>query len=302
MSPEEEFEFEFDDDEEKEEEKPKGKKGTSKKTSSSKKTARRMPLSEGVKKRLLKNMKDITKLKDELESCTDEKESFEREFELLEDELENLRSDNDKVTGDMNQKVATINALEKKLDRNQKDFDNFKNRNKTDLERQVKMGSKKIILGIIDVLDNLDRALAEARKSGWKSGVKQIIEGVESTKKGLIKLLNDNGVEIIDPLDEEFDPNYHEAIGMETERSKLENTVISVESKGYLLGGIVLMAAKVIISKGGKARPKNKDKGNGNKTSSKTRSDEEVENIEEEEDEIEELDELMDELDKVEDE
>jgi molecular chaperone GrpE len=343
MSDEEEFEFEFEDDEEEEEkEKPrksstKKKKKTStkkgstqkksstlkKKTTSKKKKkvesesiestvpakrARKMPLSDGVKKRLLKNMKEISKLKDDLENCRDEKESFEREFELLEDELESLRSDNDKVENDLNQKIAVVNALEKKLDRSHKDFENFKKRSENEIDKKVKMGSKKIFLGIIDVLDNLDRALSESKKNEWRPDVKHVVEGIESIKKGLLKVLHDNGVELIDPIDEAFDPNYQEAIEMKTDKSKPDNTVISVETKGYILEGIVLRAAKVTVSKGGKPRPKKKEK-KDKKSSSDAMVDEEsedsisdVEEMEDVDEEIEELDEIMEELDKLDEE
>jgi molecular chaperone GrpE len=158
-----------------------------------------MPISDGVKRRLYQNIKEISRLKDELESCQDEKDSFEKEFEMLEDEIESIRGENERVENELNQKVAVVNALEKKLDRNQKDFDNFRKRNQSDVERQIKMGSKKIILGIIDVIDNFDRALMEARKNDWRSGVKQIVDGVESTEKGWMTILEESGFELVDP-------------------------------------------------------------------------------------------------------
>ena len=278
-----------------------------------------MPLSDGIKRRLLKDMKEISRLKDELESCQDEKESYEKEFEMIEDELETLRTDKEKIENEMNQKLAVVNALEKKLDRNQKDFDNFRKRNQSDVDRQVKLGSKKIFLGIIDVIDNFDRALMEAKKNDWKSGVKPIIEGVENVKKGLIKILNENGVEIVDPLNEPFDPNYHEAIEIKEDKLVPDNTVLDVDSKGYLLDGMVLRPAKVRVSKGGKPRKKKKEEKSSKKEKdeekkeeiSSSKSDGEVEEMEEEEDleeveeeleeaeEIEELDELIDEIDKI---
>lgn len=324
-----EFEFEFDDDDEDEEEEveertpKKTKKGSSKKktpkssaTKNSKK-ATRMPLSDGIKRRLLKNMKEIAKLKEELESSQDEKESYEKEFEMLEDELETLRSEKEKFEDDLNQKVAVVNAMEKKLDRNQKDFDNFRKRNKNDVDRQAKMGSKKIIMGMIDVIDNFDRALMEAKKSDWKSGVKPILEGLESTRKGMMKVLSDNGVELVDPLNEPFDPNFHEAFEIVEDSSVPENTVIDVDVKGYILEGIVLRPAKVRVSKGGKPRKKKKTEADKEKSSkdgekekedredpkgSKEEEEEEEENLSddveelEEEEEMEELDELDDEV------
>lgn len=305
MSDEEEFEFEFDDDdEEEEEEKPKktskksSKKSSKNKKGPSKPKAKKVPLPDGVKRRLLKNMKDISRLKEELESANDEKDSFEKEFELLEDELEKLRSGKESMETELNQKIAMVNALEKKLDRSHKDFDNFKKRNKNELDRQVKMGSKKIILGVIDVLDNLDRALAEAKKNEWKSSVKHLVSGIESIKKGLLKVLEDNHVEIVDPMGETFDPKFHEAIEMMEDKSVPENTILNVDTKGYLIDGVVLRAAKVHVSKGGPSLKVDK-KSKKKKSSDKDEKDSEVDDIEEIE-EVDELDEALQDLDDLE--
>ncbi len=325
MEPEEEFEFEFDEDEEEpEEEKPKTKKSSSKGKKSRKKVisdpveeeeesvtkvsnkkAQKVPLPEGVKKRLRKDIKDLSRLKIQLESLKDDKDSFQREFELLEDELENLRSEKDKIEGDMNSKIAMINALEKKLDRNQKDFENFKKRNESELERKVKMGSKKLILGIIDVLDNLDRALAEAKKNDWKSSVRQMIDGIESIRKGVLKVLHENGIEVIDPINEVFDPNFHEAITMIDNDTVYENTVVDVDVRGYLMEGIVLRAAKVKVSKGGKPRPKkvkdekeeDRDENKGGEKKGKNKDIDEIEPVEDVDEELEEIEDLVDNLD-----
>lgn len=333
---EDEFEFEFDDDdEEEEEETPKKtkksskkvkktpKKETDKKKDAGSKKATRMPISDGIKRRLIKDMKEISRLKEDLESCESERDSYEKEFEMLEDELETLRSEKENFENELNQKIAVVNAMEKKLDRNQKDFDNFRKRSQNEVDRQIKMGSKDLLLGIIDVLDNFDRALAEARKSDWKSGVKPLVEGIESVRKGLMKLLEDNGVELVDPVGEPFDPNYHEAFEIVEDKTVPENTVIDVDVKGYLLEGMVLRPAKVRVSKGGKPRKKKKeDSSDKKKTKSggsdkeeneeeleeETLSDEEeedeIEEIHEDEDldeaeEIEELDELVEEIDKM---
>jgi molecular chaperone GrpE len=313
MESEEEFEFDFDEDEEElDEETPVAKKKSEKKKSSKKKTiekekepeknngekkAKRVPIPEGVKKRMRKDMKELSRLKDELSNLEHEKDSFQKEFELLEDELEHLRSEKENIEGELNNKLAIVNALEKKLDRNQKDFDNFKKRNESEMERKIKMGSKKLILGIIDVLDNLDRALTEAKKNEWKSSVKQLVDGIESIKKGMLKVLHENGVDVMDPEGHVFDPNYHEAIGMVEDKSIPENTVVEVEVKGYSMDGLVLRAAKVKVSKGGKPRPKTVKK--EIKKSSKDEKNEEMdemESVDDVDEELEEIEELVDNL------
>jgi molecular chaperone GrpE len=206
---------------------------------------------------------------------------------------------------DNNKQIALTNAFEKKLNRNQKDFENFKKRNKNEIDRNVKMGAKKLILGGIDVIDNFDRAVSEGRKYDYKPEVKQIIEGVETIRKSLIKVLSDNDVEMIDPIDEAFDPNFHEAIDTKMDRFIPENTVVAVDSKGYVLGDIVLRPAKVFVSKGGE--PRKKEKSKHSKKMEEEERDREEEEEEEEEDiedveDMEEIDDLDEDIEDIDDE
>jgi molecular chaperone GrpE len=158
------------------------------------------------------------------------------------------------------------------------------------------MGAKKLILGVIDVIDNFDRAIIEAEKYDYKPEVRHIIDGVESIKKSLLKVLSDNDVEMIDPIDEAFDPNYHEAIETRMDRSVPENTVVEVDSKGYVLADIVLRPAKVFVSKGGEPRKKKVKKGKKHEKAGEEEEMEDVEDIEE----VEEIDELVEEIDDLE--
>jgi len=307
MSLDDEFEFEIEDDEEEEEKrKPKKSKKGSKKKSSPKKTPKapvkkppmkkaiRTPIPDGVKRKLVIDIRQIKKLKKELKEYKDEKETLEHELEMLEDEIDNLRSEKTKMDDDVNKQIALANAFEKKLNRNQKDFDNFKKRNQNEIDRNVRLGSKKLILGVIDVIDNFDRAVSEAQKYDYKPEVKQLIEGVESIRKALLKVLSDNEVEMIDPVDEAFNPHFHEALETRMDTSIPENTVIEVDSKGYLLGEMVLRPAKVFVSKGGEPRKK---KSKSKKKKDRYMEEDEIEEVED----IDEVDDLDEEMEDFED-
>lgn len=259
MSPDEEFEFDFDDDED-EVVTPSGKKGKVK--------AQKVPISDGVKRRLLKNMREITRLKEEVKDLDSEKDSYERELEILEEELENVRSEKDSIMNDINQKVAMNTAYEKKIDRIQKDFDNYKRRTGNEIARETKLGKKKMFLGLIDVIDNLDRAMNESTRYKEVYEVKHILAGIESINKSLLKVMHDNGVDVVNPIGDPFDPKYHEAIELVEDKDEYENTVVDVDSKGYMMDDFVLRPAKVRVSRGGKTRAKKKkileeEKGDG---------------------------------------
>lgn len=312
MGNDDEFEFELDDEEEKEEDRPKGprpkhrssagpspeKKGRSKEPKGKKapikaphgevrskektnerskappKKAKKMPLADGIKRRLALNKREIDRLRREISEVKDDKEAFESELESLESEFERLKGEKDRLEEEINHKVAVANALEKKQKRTQKDFENFKNRTNLEIERKAKMSQKKLLIGLIESVDNMDRAFTETEKLSLTNEGRLIMAGLESVRKTLLKTLNDQGVSAVDPLYEQFDPHVHEAVDTMTDRSRNENTVISVEAKGYILGEMVLRPAKVKVSLGGKPWPKDETRTAKGKTGDQREEDE----------------------------
>src|SRR5215475_1488115 len=112
---------------------------------------------------------------------------------------------------------------------------------------------------ILDIADNLQRALdaipAEAKESA-DPGIKAFIEGVELTERSLLNTLEKNGVKKFDPSGERFDPNFQQAMYEVPDPSVPSGTVVQVVQAGYMIGERVLRPALVGVSKGGaKAAP-----------------------------------------------
>ncbi|MCK5772449.1 MAG: nucleotide exchange factor GrpE [Thermoplasmata archaeon] len=252
MAEEDEFEFDFDEEDEDDADSS----GSAIKTVK----ARKIPISDGIKKRLLLNMREIKRFREEAKDLLHDNKNLESEIELIEDEIEKLRSEKEKMIEDLNRKVAIATAMEKKYDRTQKDFENYKKRVDKDIDRQSKMGAKKLVMGIIETLDNFERAINEIEKMEGVEDHDSILSGFRAIQKNLINNLRNNDVEMVDPTGEIFDPLYHEAIEMELDKDEYENTILKVESRGYLLDGVVLRPAKVIVSRGGPLPPKKKKK------------------------------------------
>lgn len=249
MAEEDEFEFDLDEDDEE-------RSGSVK----NKAKARKIPISDGIKKRLLLNMREINRLKEEAEDLQHDNKNLESEIELIEDEIEKLRSEKDKMYEELNQKVAVAKAHEKKYERTQKDFNNYKKRIDKDIDRKTKMGAKKLVMGIIETLDNFERAINEIEKMEGIENMVSILSGFRAIQKNLVNNLRNSDVEMVDPTGEIFDPLYHEAIEMEFDKEEYENTILRVDSKGFLLDGVVLRPAKVIVSRGGPPYPKKRKK------------------------------------------
>jgi len=272
------FEFEEEDEDEQEEidPRPRKKRSVTKKKSSEAtspaKKAKKMPISDGIKRRLVLDAKAISDLKSKVKELKTEMSSYENEIEYMESEIEKIRSTKETLEEESNKNLAVINALEKKLERTHKDFDGYKNRVKQEIDRKAVMGMKKMVMGVIDIIDNFDRAINEAKRNDHHSEVKKIIEGMESIRRSHAKLLTENNIEMVDPMGEQFDPNVHEAIEVMNDTTFNDNTVIKVDTVGYILEGKVLKPARVIVSKGGRPWPK--------KEPEKSKKEEEVEELE----------------------
>ena len=110
---------------------------------------------------------------------------------------------------------------------------------------------------ILDIADNLQRALdavpAEMKASA-DPALKAFIEGVELTERSLLNTLEKNGVKKFDPSGEKFNPNFQQAMYEVPDTSVPSGTVVQVVQAGYTIGERVLRPALVGVSKGG-AKP-----------------------------------------------
>jgi molecular chaperone GrpE len=112
---------------------------------------------------------------------------------------------------------------------------------------------------ILDIADNLQRALdavpAEMKASA-DPALKAFIEGVELTERSLLNTLEKNGVKKFDPSGEKFNPNFQQAMYEVPDTSVPSGTVVQVVQAGFMIGERVLRPALVGVSKGGaKAAP-----------------------------------------------
>jgi molecular chaperone GrpE len=125
------------------------------------------------------------------------------------------------------------------------DLDNYKKRairEKTDI---IKYGNEGIIKDILPFVDSLDRALEHADSSD----VQAFKEGIKLIQEQLLSCLKKHGVEKIDSVGLDFDPNFHEALMQVESEEHVENKVVNEVQKGYLLNGRLLRPSKVCICK-----------------------------------------------------
>lgn len=128
------------------------------------------------------------------------------------------------------------------------EVENMRRRAAVDVEKAHKFALEKFVNELLPVLDNMERALAGT--SPTDEATKAVYEGVELTLKTLIKAVEKFGVTQVDPLGAAFNPEHHQAIGMQPSEEHPANSVMMVMQKGYMLNDRLLRPAMVMVSQG----------------------------------------------------
>jgi len=121
------------------------------------------------------------------------------------------------------------------------DFDNYRKRTARDHETQVNLANERFAVDILEIADNLDRAL--------KADEDHLRTGVEQIRQLLAGILARHSITPIDALKTSFDPAVHEAVAHIPSEER-EGTVVDVVSPGYRMHNKVIRYAKVAVSKG----------------------------------------------------
>lgn len=133
--------------------------------------------------------------------------------------------------------------LEDRLKRKQAEFQNYKKRQEKQREKERARATEALVEELLEVRDNLKRALDQGESA-------DIREGVEATFRGLDEILDGEGVEPVEPAPgDPTDPTRHEVLlGVESDQP--EGTVAEVHRAGYEMAGKVLRPAQVTVSEG----------------------------------------------------
>src|SRR5579884_396531 len=137
-------------------------------------------------------------------------------------------------------------ASENKYLRARADMDNYKKRIERTYADLAKSSKKDLLVRLLSVKDNLERALRYSEGNGGQSEV--ILEGVRLTEYQLNQLLQQEGVKPIDAEGKAFDPSDEEAIQTVHDPNLPDHTVVQVVRQGYLYDGEVLRPAQVIVN------------------------------------------------------
>lgn len=141
---------------------------------------------------------------------------------------------------------ARIDELTSDLKRVQADFVNFKRRAEEDKQRAIRFGRETAVMALLSAFDNVERALGHLpehlSKDDWAIGVKSVAKQFEDALRGI-------GVEKIQAVGAEFDPELHEAIQMEESGKGKKEIVVEELQPGYMMDGEVIRHAMVKVGR-----------------------------------------------------
>jgi len=132
--------------------------------------------------------------------------------------------------------------------REKAEADNIRRRAERDVENAHKYAIEKFAAELLPVLDGFDKGLEVPADS---EQAKAMQEGMRMTKDMLEKTLEKFGMQKIEPLNEPFNPELHEAMAMQESADFEANHVMAVFQPGYVLNGRLVRPARVVVSRGG---------------------------------------------------
>lgn len=184
----------------------------------------------------------------------------ELDFPASEVVADKVMADDDQF--DLQEAEKTIQSLKKELKQAQTKADqqwelalrakaeaeNARRRAAVDVEKAHKYGSEKLLKDLLAVYDSLEQGLNNIPADDKANA--SLREGVNLTLKMLVDVLNKQGVTLIDPIDDAFNPEHHEAMSLlPATKEKPAGSVMQVIQKGFQLHGRLLRPARVIVAK-----------------------------------------------------
>ncbi|MEF8792243.1 nucleotide exchange factor GrpE [Thiohalorhabdus sp.] len=182
----------------------------------------------------------------EAEASGQEAGAAQQEVENLPHDLDTLRSKALEMAGKVEELEASVTSYQEQALRAKAEGENARRRAEKDAENTRKYALEGFLKEFLPVKDSLEMALRVEVEEGAESAQK-LHKGVEMTLNMLNELMQKYGVTEIDPYEEKFDPNFHQAMTT-VETGGEPNRVTAVMQKGYLLNERLVRPAMVEVS------------------------------------------------------
>ncbi len=157
--------------------------------------------------------------------------------------LELLRRERERLAGELEDARNRADDFESRLKRKQADFQNYKKRQQERLEEEKQRATEDLVTRLLDVRDNLERALDQDEDVDIRGGVETTLDQFDE------QLARENVEQIRPETGGETDPQRHEVLAT-VESDQPEGTIAEVHRTGYEMAGKVLRPAQVVVSDG----------------------------------------------------
>lgn len=155
-------------------------------------------------------------------------------------------TDEAKLQKELETATKTIEEQKDKYLRLSAEFDNYRKRTMKEKAELIKNGGEKTISAILPILDDMERALQNAAKTEDLDAIRQ---GIELISQKFHKVLEQEGLQKMEPIGEAFDTDYHEAVALvPAPNEEQKGKVLDCVQTGYKLNDKVIRHAKVVVA------------------------------------------------------
>ncbi len=151
-----------------------------------------------------------------------------------EHEVKRVPQNDTEKLADLNDKYLRLHA----------DFENFRRRTNKEKSELIMYGNKELILKILPVYDDFERAMEMMDKSENKEA---IVDGVKLIFNKFTSILQQAGLKEIESKGQEFDPELHEAITKIQASPEMKGKIVDALQKGYMLNDKIIRHSKVVV-------------------------------------------------------
>lgn len=161
----------------------------------------------------------------------------------------------DELTAKLVDTEQQLAAHKEMMLRMRADTENLRRRTERDIEAAHKFALERFANELLPVKDSLELGMQAANTPNI--AIEKLREGMELTLRILSAALEKSGIKEVNPLQEKFNPDMHQAMSIQENADVAANTVLAVYQKGYVLNERLLRPAMVVVSKGGSNRAPN---------------------------------------------
>lgn len=162
-----------------------------------------------------------------------------QENENIEEKVETENIEPEVVEEDVSKELEEMTDRYKRLFA---EFENYKKRNMKERESLRNMLVSDIMMSILPIIDNLEKAISTGTKdTAYEEGIKMVLKQLKDT-------LTYHGVKEIETIGKPFDPELHEAVSHVTDEKLGPNTIKEEFRKGYIIGTKVIRHSMVIVA------------------------------------------------------